>query len=142
MMMVSVRVAFFRVGSRKALTPFETASTPVMAVQPEEKTLASNHSVSIALIAGRCGGATTGTGLPCVAMTLYAPTPMVMSSVAMKKYVGIENAAPASLVPRMLTSVRMASTSRHSASRCGCRLGNAETRFSTPAEMPTAALRM
>ena len=39
MMMVRVRLAFFWVGSRKAMTPLETASTPVMAVQPLAKTL-------------------------------------------------------------------------------------------------------
>ena len=33
-MMVSVRLAFFCVGSRKAVTPFDTASTPVIAVHP------------------------------------------------------------------------------------------------------------
>jgi len=38
MMIVSVRLAFFWVGSRKALMAFETASTPVMAVHPLAKT--------------------------------------------------------------------------------------------------------
>ena len=43
MMMVSVVLAFLRVGSRNAITPLLTASTPVMAVQPEEKALSSSH---------------------------------------------------------------------------------------------------
>ena len=43
MMMVSVILAFLRVSSRKAITPLLTASTPVMAVQPDEKTLSSSH---------------------------------------------------------------------------------------------------
>ncbi len=47
MMMVSVRLAFFCVGSRKALTPFETASTPVMAVHPLAKTLARTQRESM-----------------------------------------------------------------------------------------------
>ena len=37
MMMVRVRCAFLARGSRKAMTPLETASTPVMAAQPLEK---------------------------------------------------------------------------------------------------------
>ena len=44
MMMVSVILAFLRVSSRKAITPLLTASTPVIAVQPEEKTLSSSHA--------------------------------------------------------------------------------------------------
>jgi hypothetical protein len=43
MMMVSVILAFLRVSSRKAITPLLTASTPVMAVHPEEKTLSISH---------------------------------------------------------------------------------------------------
>jgi hypothetical protein len=39
-----VRLAFVWVGSRKAATPLDTASTSVMAVQPLEKTLASSQS--------------------------------------------------------------------------------------------------
>ena len=47
MMMVRVRLALRWVGSRKALTPLETASTPVMAVQPLAKTLSSSQRESI-----------------------------------------------------------------------------------------------
>ena len=42
-MTVSERRAFFVVGSRKAMTPLLTASTPVMAVQPLEKTRRSSQ---------------------------------------------------------------------------------------------------
>ncbi len=58
MMMVSVRLAFFCVGSRKALTPLETASTPVIAVHPLAKTLARSQRESIDALTGRRGGAT------------------------------------------------------------------------------------
>ena len=44
MMMVSVIFAFFRVSSRNAITPLLTASTPVIAVQPDEKTFSSSHA--------------------------------------------------------------------------------------------------
>jgi hypothetical protein len=83
MMMVRVRLAFVRVGSRKAATPLETASTPVMAVQPLEKTLASSHNESIDVADGRCGGAMTGIGCRETVMTRNAPSPMTKSSVPM-----------------------------------------------------------
>jgi hypothetical protein len=56
MMMVSVILAFFRVGSRNAITPLLTASTPVMAVQPEEKTLSSSHQLTKVTVAVGTGG--------------------------------------------------------------------------------------
>jgi hypothetical protein len=74
MMIVRVRLAFFWVGSRKAMTPFETASTPVIAVQPLAKTLASTQSESIDALMGRCGGSTMAAGWPCAAMARKAPT--------------------------------------------------------------------
>ena len=59
-MMVSVILAFLRVSSRKAITPLLTASTPVMAVQPEEKTLSSSHRLTAAVAAGSAGSGVTG----------------------------------------------------------------------------------
>ena len=41
-----VDAAFFDSGGRKAGTPFETASTPVIAVQPFANALRSKNSVS------------------------------------------------------------------------------------------------
>ena len=55
MMMVSVILAFLRVSSRKAITPLLTASTPVMAVQPDEKTLSSSHQLTAMVAAGMAG---------------------------------------------------------------------------------------
>ena len=70
MMMVRVRRAFLVVGSRKALTPLETASTPVMAVQPLEKTLRISQREIAAVAGGSCGGVTTGVGCPPLARVL------------------------------------------------------------------------
>ena len=42
----SVAAAFFASGGRKAGTPFETASTPVIAVQPLAKAVSSRKIVS------------------------------------------------------------------------------------------------
>ena len=61
-MMVSVILAFLRVSSRKAITPLLTASTPVMAVHPEEKTLSRSQKLTAAVAEGKTGSAVTGWG--------------------------------------------------------------------------------
>ena len=59
MMMVSVIFAFFRVSSRKAITPLLTASTPVIAVHPDENTFRMSHQLNAAVATGMAGmGAT------------------------------------------------------------------------------------
>ena len=45
-MAVSVRRALVTTGSRKALTPLLTASTPVIAVQPLANARSSSHKVT------------------------------------------------------------------------------------------------
>src|SRR5947207_10574491 len=55
MTIVSVILAFLRVGSRNAITPLLTASTPVMAVQPEAKTFRISQKLNAA-VAGVTGG--------------------------------------------------------------------------------------
>ena len=68
MMTVSVRLAFLERGSRKAVVPLETASTPVMAAQPLENAFISSQmsisgrSASPALMGG--GGTVTAMGCP------------------------------------------------------------------------------
>ena len=62
MMAVRARCADFTTGSRKALTPLLTASTPVMAVQPLEKALSKSQTLTAAVGRGKVGGATTGAG--------------------------------------------------------------------------------
>src|SRR2546422_10243447 len=52
---IMVVAAFFEAGSRKAGTPFEIASMPVKAVQPEENARRSRNSVSPST-AGTGGG--------------------------------------------------------------------------------------
>ncbi len=59
MMMVSVIFAFFRVSSRKATTPLLTASTPAIAVQPEEKTFSISHRLIASVAAGIAGSGVT-----------------------------------------------------------------------------------
>jgi hypothetical protein len=85
MMMVRVRLAFFCVGSRKALTPFETASTPVMAVHPLAKTLARSQRESIDALTGRRGSATIEIGWPPAATARTASTTITTRSVPTKR---------------------------------------------------------
>ena len=63
-MVTSVAEAFFDSGGRNAGTPFDTASTPVIAVQPLANAVRSRNVVSLAwpVLAGR--GMATGTTLP------------------------------------------------------------------------------
>jgi hypothetical protein len=114
MMIVSVALAFLRVGSRKAITPLLTASTPVIAVQPEENTFNISHQLNIAVAAGIAGSGVTGDGCPAACTTCHPPTKITIRSVAVNRYVGIMNTTPVSCTPRMFTMVRIASTIRQS----------------------------
>src|ERR1035438_5496083 len=76
------------------------------------------------------------------AMARTAPTMITRSSVPTKRYVGIRKAEPASLMPRMLMSVRISRIARQRPRVWGWRRGKADTRAPTPAAMPTAAFRM
>jgi len=59
----SVRCALGTVGLRNAPTPLLTASTPVMAVQPFEKTCSNSQTLATATAGSAAfGGGTTGTG--------------------------------------------------------------------------------
>ena len=60
----SVADAFFASGGRNAGTPFETASTPVIAVQPLANAVSSRNIVSGAWPAFGGSGALTGTMPP------------------------------------------------------------------------------
>src|SRR5216683_2866039 len=55
MMMVSARCAFLARGSRKAITPLETASTPVMAAQPPENAFINIHRPRKRTVCGTAG---------------------------------------------------------------------------------------
>src|SRR4051794_33641556 len=55
---VRVRCAFATTGSRKALTPLLTASTPVIAVQPLAKARSRSHRPAASVATGRAGGGT------------------------------------------------------------------------------------
>ena len=142
-MMVSARCAFLARGSRKAITPLETASTPVMAAQPPENAFINIHRPRNRTVCGNGGGmGSTGWGWPPAAIVLYTPTAISVSKVPMKRNVGTTKAVPVSFTPRRFTMARMARISRQRARVCGWNRGRAEVIAVTPAEMPTAAVRM
>src|SRR5882757_4310586 len=79
MIVVSVRRAFFTVGSRKALTPLLTASTPVMAVQPLANAFSRSQRPTASVGGGIGGGGTIGTGCPTAKSDFATPTPMAIT---------------------------------------------------------------
>src|SRR5690349_17700265 len=81
-----VLAAFLDSGGRNAGTPFETASTPVMAVQPFEKAVSRRKRLSVAPVDATGSATVTGCTLPVA--TCHAPTPIMSNVVTMKKYVG------------------------------------------------------
>ena len=74
MIAVSVRRALLTAGSRNALTPLLTASTPVIAVQPLAKARSSIQRLAAAVAAGSAGGgSTTASGVRRPATVLTTP---------------------------------------------------------------------
>ena len=79
-----VAAAFFDSGGLKAGTPFETASTPVIAVQPFENAVSSRNSVS-GWVVDAASGASVVTGCTVPVSACHAPTAISVSVVTMKK---------------------------------------------------------
>jgi len=82
MMVVNVIFAFLRVSSRKAVTPLLTASTPVIAVQPEEKTFSSSQRLTAVVAVGSGGSVVSEWGCPPLWSTCQPPTPITIRSIA------------------------------------------------------------
>src|SRR5215208_7426201 len=82
-----VAAAFFASGGLNAGTPFDTASTPVIAVQPFANAVSSRNSVSVSCVDETGFAGTSGCTVPVSAR--QTPTPISSSVVTMKKYVGI-----------------------------------------------------
>src|SRR5438034_4627247 len=84
-MATSVAAAFFDSGGRNAGTPFDTASTPVIAVQPFADAVSTRKTDSVACSETGSDAVTAWTE---PVSTRHAPTPISASALAMKKYVG------------------------------------------------------
>ena len=131
----SVRCALRTAGSRNALTPLLTASTPVIAVQPLAKARNTIHHPAVVVAANIAGGAITATGWPPITHALISPIPSTVNKQRTKRYVGTTNAKPDSRTPRRLTMAMNARMPKHSRSVWGWSAGTAETRAPTPAEI-------
>ena len=80
-MTARVRRVNFARGSRNAVTPLLTASTPVMAVQPFENALTRSHKLTVV-----CAGASgRGDGNAPPATVFQAPIPMTASRQTMRR---------------------------------------------------------
>ncbi len=82
-MIIMVAAAFLASGGLKAGTPFETASTPVMAVQPFENALRRRKSVSGCPSDAIGSAGSTGCTVP--VMARQAPTAISARRLTMKK---------------------------------------------------------
>ena len=82
-MIIIVAAAFFASGGLNAGTPFETASTPVMAVQPFENACSRRKSVSGC--PSDAIGSTGSTGCTVPVNARQAPTAISASRLTMKK---------------------------------------------------------
>ncbi len=136
-----VDAAFFDSGGRNAGTPFETASTPVIAVQPLANAVSSRNSESGWNVDGAAPSA-TGSACTVPPMTCHAPRPTSVSVVTMKKYVGTAKMLPDSRMPRRFPIISSATNPSVSSTRLTCQSGNAEVIAATPAAMLTATVRM
>src|SRR5581483_6053278 len=135
---VRVRRALATGGSRNALTPLLTASTPVIAVQPLAKDRIKSHRLAGATATDNVGGVTMDSGWPPASSVFTVPMTSTAISDTTNAYVGRTNARPASRTPRKLTTVMSTRIPRHRYSVYGCREGSAEINAPTPAEIPTA----
>src|SRR2546423_13484918 len=79
-MMTRVRAAFFPAGGRKALTPFEIASTPVSAAAPEAKARSRTNTPTVPAPAARGCGTCAVPQAP--AAHLPTPVPIIASMAA------------------------------------------------------------
>jgi hypothetical protein len=138
---VSVRCATFTVGARNSGTPFETASTPVIAVHPLANARSSSHGPAAWTAGGSTGGAMTGAGWPPPANAFASPITITTPRLATNAYVGTMKATPASRTPRRLSNVSSVNTAREIDSVWGSNAGSADTSAPTPAEIPTATFR-
>src|SRR3989442_2629218 len=132
----SVAEALRLSGGRKAGTPFETASTPVIAVQPLENAVRSVNVVSMPVALSEASAAgSTGWSEP-VAYR-HAPTAIIARMLMMKKYVGAAKSRADSRTPRRLPTMRITTNASAISIRLRCRAGQADVIAATPAAMLT-----
>ena len=136
----NVVAAFRPCGGRKALTPFEIASTPVSAAAPDEKARRTTRTptvpapVASGLDTCACGHAPE-THLP-------IPVPIIAYITATNAYVGSAKRIPDSRTPRRFTSVSNKTKSSERPTWWDLSDGSADVSAKTPAVTETATVRM
>ena len=144
----SVVAALRLFGLRKAGTPFEIASTPVSAAQPDENARASRKIRASPVRfppsypgAGMMWKFALSTSGSCPSEARNAPTSAMPSTPAMKQYVGTAKKAPDSRTPlRFVAASARTSTTATATSWCEIH-GTAAAAFWTPDETDTATVR-
>jgi hypothetical protein len=136
---VSVVRALRHSGARNAGTPLDTASTPVMALQPSAKARIRSNRPSVSA-PGMSGVAGVAVGASPRSVR-SSPTPMSRSIEPRNRYVGTANTLPLSRTPRRLTSVtRTMHTAEIGTIHVAGMAGNAEVIAATPAATLTATV--
>src|SRR6185503_1103038 len=131
----SVRLA--STGALNAGTPSETASTPVIAVQPFENAVSNTNTV-IAPVPSVGRGSTGSTGTTCPVIICERPVTISTNITPTNPYTGTPNNFVDSLRPRRLPSIRTAMKISARMTRFTCIAGTAEVIADTPAAMLTA----
>src|SRR5262245_43052052 len=98
-----VRRALTTVGSRNALTPLVTASTPVIAVQPLANARKRIHHPAVVVAARTIGGATSGVGCPLETHVFKRPMAITLNRHSTNRDVGSTNTKPDQRTPRSAT---------------------------------------
>ena len=138
---ISVIDAFFDSGFLNAGMPFEIASTPVSAAQPDANARRMrNHPKPCA------PGATTDSGSGAVRLGSIAtranPATISTRNATINMYVGIAKIVPDSRKPRRFSSVINITSTTAISTLNGCRSGSAEVIANTPAATDTETVRM
>src|SRR3954451_7192125 len=142
-MITRVVAALRLLGSSKAGTPLETASTPVSAVHPDANARKARKTSArpAACVSGWTPYAALSAVNPLPNTILPRPTSTSRTTATTKAYVGTANARPDSFTPRRLTTVRRAIAASESATAWSASAGTALVTAATPATTDTATVR-
>ena len=116
-------------------TPFEIASTPVTAEQPEANALSSSSTPTVAVTGKRSGEPITATGCE-----RKGPTTITAKTLRMNTSVGSNRKRADSAMPNMLSAVSSSRPIRQTASRWCDSAGKTLPRLAAPAARLTATV--
>ena len=137
-MAVKVRWACRTAGSRKAVTPLLTASTPVIAVQPLANARIKTHRLTAVVAAGSVAGGSTGTGWPLAKTVLTTPIAKTAKQREDEQIGRSHECQPRLANPTQVDDRDQEQNRQTERQRVGLQVRQADTRAPTPAEIPTA----